>query len=90
MSAIASRTHWRAGCGLRAMVCHSSALASSVCWPSWVRAMTFTPNWHIDLAHPYIAAATSLTGEDAFRYAPPIAFVSSPASLIPFEAFRLA
>jgi hypothetical protein len=52
--------------------------------------MTFTPNWHIDLAHPYIAAATSLTGEDAFRYAPPIAFVSSPASLIPFEAFRLA
>jgi uncharacterized protein YjeT (DUF2065 family) len=48
-----------------------------------------TSYWSFDLAHPYAAAAGSLTGVDAFRYAPPLAFVFVPFHVLPFDAFRV-
>lgn len=48
-----------------------------------------TSYWSFDLAHPYDAAARSLTGTDAFRYAPPIAYAFVPFHALPFDAFRV-
>lgn len=48
-----------------------------------------TSYWSLDLRDPYAAATGSLTGTDAFRYAPPVAFVLAPLGSLPFEAFRL-
>jgi hypothetical protein len=48
-----------------------------------------TSYWSFDLARPYDAAARSLTGTDAFRYAPPIAYVFFPVRALSFDAFRV-
>ena len=48
-----------------------------------------TSYWSFDLAHPYAAATQSLTGADAFRYAPPLAYAFLPFHVLSFEAFRI-
>ncbi len=48
-----------------------------------------TSYWSFDLAHPYTAATLSLTGTDAFRYAPPLAYAFLPFHVLSFTAFRV-
>lgn len=48
-----------------------------------------TSYWSFNLAHPYGAATRSLTGTDAFRYAPPLAYVFLPFHALPFDTFRV-
>jgi hypothetical protein len=48
-----------------------------------------TSYWSFNLAHPYDAATRSLTGTDAFRYAPPLAYVFLPFQVLSFSAFRV-
>ena len=48
-----------------------------------------TSYWSFNLAHPYMNAARSLTGTDAFRYAPPLAYLFAPFHVLPFQAFRV-
>ena len=48
-----------------------------------------TSYWSFNLAQPYAAATRSLTGTDAFRYAPPLAYVFLPFHALPFNGFRV-
>ncbi len=48
-----------------------------------------TSYWSFNLADPYAAATRSLTGIDAFRYGPPLAYVFVPFHALPFDAFRV-
>jgi hypothetical protein len=48
-----------------------------------------TSYWSFNLAQPYAAATRSLTGTDAFRYAPPLAYLFLPFHALPFNAFRV-
>jgi hypothetical protein len=48
-----------------------------------------TSYWSFSLAQPYAAATRSLTGTDAFRYSPPLAYVFLPFHALPFNGFRM-
>ena len=48
-----------------------------------------TSYWSFTLLDPYAAATRSLTGTDAFRYAPPVAYAFLPLHALPFHAFRV-